>query len=87
MSRRESRASLPEGRHAKLSAWTRSKRRRNTAASARFRMKKKEREQALEKHAKELEDRLGRMERDMDSLRKGEWADWSKVFKKGALAD
>jgi hypothetical protein len=50
----------------------RSKRRRNTAASARFRMKKKEREQALERHAKELEERLGRMERDMDSLRKGE---------------
>jgi hypothetical protein len=29
-----------------------SKRRRNTAASARFRMKKKEREQALEKHTR-----------------------------------
>ena len=35
-------------------------------------MKKKEREQALERHAKELEDRLNRMERDMDGLRKGE---------------
>lgn len=54
----------------------RSKRRRNTAASARFRMKKKEREQALERHAKDLEDRLNKMERDMDGLRKGE----SRVF-------
>lgn len=31
-----------------------SKRRRNTAASARFRMKKKEREQALEKNTREF---------------------------------
>jgi hypothetical protein len=35
-------------------------------------MKKKEREQALERHAKDLEDRLNKMERDMDGLRKGE---------------
>jgi hypothetical protein len=35
-------------------------------------MKKKEREQALERHAKELEERLDRMERDMESVRKGE---------------
>jgi hypothetical protein len=39
-------------------------------------MKKKEREQALERHAKDLEDRLNKMERDMDGLRKGE----SRVF-------
>jgi hypothetical protein len=36
-------------------------------------MKKKEREQALERHAKDLEDRLNKMERDMDGLRKGEF--------------
>ncbi|KAK6518850.1 hypothetical protein TWF281_003541 [Arthrobotrys megalospora] len=34
------------------------KRRRNTAASARFRVKKKQREQALELHAKDLETKL-----------------------------
>jgi hypothetical protein len=47
------------------------KRRRNTAASARFRMKKKEREQAMEKHAREMEERVIRMEKEMESLRKG----------------
>lgn len=46
------------------------KRRRNTAASARFRLKKKEREQAIERHSKELEERLARMDREMESLRK-----------------
>jgi len=34
------------------------KRRRNTAASARFRIKKKQREQALEKQAKEMSERV-----------------------------
>ncbi|KAK6347690.1 hypothetical protein TWF718_005529 [Orbilia javanica] len=34
------------------------KRRRNTAASARFRVKKKQREQALESHAKDLETKV-----------------------------
>lgn len=38
------------------------KRRRNTAASARFRMKKKQREQALEKSAKEMSDKLAKLE-------------------------
>ncbi|GHJ86217.1 hypothetical protein NliqN6_2619 [Naganishia liquefaciens] len=46
------------------------KRRRNTAASARFRMKKKEREQALEKHTHILQDRVNELEREMESLRK-----------------
>jgi hypothetical protein len=46
------------------------KRRRNTAASARFRAKKKEREQALEKRAKELEGRLGELERECEALRR-----------------
>jgi len=40
------------------------KRRRNTAASARFRLKKKEREAALEKTSKELEFRVAELERD-----------------------
>jgi hypothetical protein len=37
------------------------KRRRNTAASARFRIKKKQREQALEKTAKEMSDKVSLM--------------------------
>ncbi|KAI0995798.1 hypothetical protein K3495_g12383 [Podosphaera aphanis] len=38
------------------------KRRRNTAASARFRVKKKQREQALEKSAKEMSDKVTKLE-------------------------
>ncbi|KAI8578304.1 hypothetical protein K450DRAFT_248198 [Umbelopsis ramanniana AG] len=38
------------------------KRRRNTAASARFRVKKKQREQALEQTAKEMTDKADRLE-------------------------
>lgn len=46
------------------------KRRRNTAASARFRLKKKEREAALEKKAKELELRVGELEKECEALRR-----------------
>ncbi|KAI6028409.1 hypothetical protein F5J12DRAFT_780082 [Pisolithus orientalis] len=46
------------------------KRRRNTAASARFRLKKKEREAALERRAKELEDRVLELERECEGLRR-----------------
>lgn len=46
------------------------KRRRNTAASARFRAKKKEREAALEKKSKELEGRVGELERECEALRR-----------------
>ena len=46
------------------------KRRRNTAASARFRAKKKEREAAMEQKAKELEERVTELERECESLRK-----------------
>jgi hypothetical protein len=46
------------------------KRRRNTAASARFRAKKKEREAALEKRSKELEGRVSELERECESLRR-----------------
>ncbi|KFZ04218.1 hypothetical protein V502_10317 [Pseudogymnoascus sp. VKM F-4520 (FW-2644)] len=38
------------------------KRRRNTAASARFRVKKKQREQALEKSAREMSDKVSALE-------------------------
>ncbi|ESK94943.1 regulatory protein cys-3 [Moniliophthora roreri MCA 2997] len=46
------------------------KRRRNTAASARFRLKKKEREIALENKAKELEIRVNELERECEALRR-----------------
>lgn len=46
------------------------KRRRNTAASARFRLKKKEREAALEKKSKELEGRVNDLERECEGLRR-----------------
>lgn len=44
------------------------KRRRNTAASARFRVKKKQREQALEKTAKEMTDRADTLEARITQL-------------------
>jgi hypothetical protein len=46
------------------------KRRRNTAASARFRLKKKEREAALERRAKELDERVVELERECEGLRR-----------------
>ncbi len=44
------------------------KRRRNTAASARFRIKKKQREQALEKSAKDMTDKVTRLEGRVSTL-------------------
>ena len=44
------------------------KRRRNTAASARFRVKKKQREQALEKLSKEMRDKVGALEGRINQL-------------------
>ena len=44
------------------------KRRRNTAASARFRVKKKQREQALEKQAKEMSDKVSHLESKVQQL-------------------
>ncbi|KAK3988153.1 hypothetical protein QBC44DRAFT_105678 [Cladorrhinum sp. PSN332] len=44
------------------------KRRRNTAASARFRIKKKQREQALEKSAKEMTDKVTMLEGRISAL-------------------
>ncbi|KAK4188814.1 hypothetical protein QBC35DRAFT_514493 [Podospora australis] len=44
------------------------KRRRNTAASARFRIKKKQREQALEKSAKEMTDKVTALEGRISAL-------------------
>jgi hypothetical protein len=44
------------------------KRRRNTAASARFRVKKKQREQALEKSAKDMTDKVSALEARVNQL-------------------
>ena len=44
------------------------KRRRNTAASARFRVKKKQREQALEKSAKDMSDKMQALEGRINQL-------------------
>lgn len=44
------------------------KRRRNTAASARFRVKKKQREAALEKSAKEMNDKMSALESKISQL-------------------
>lgn len=44
------------------------KRRRNTAASARFRVKKKQREAALEKQAKEMTDKVSQLEGKVQQL-------------------
>ena len=44
------------------------KRRRNTAASARFRVKKKQREQALEKSTKEMTEKVTNMENRISQL-------------------
>ncbi|KAK4047782.1 hypothetical protein OIO90_006081 [Microbotryomycetes sp. JL221] len=45
------------------------KRKRNTAASARFRMKKKMREAELQQSAKELQDRVAQLEGEVEGLR------------------
>ncbi|KAF2809520.1 uncharacterized protein BDZ99DRAFT_488447 [Mytilinidion resinicola] len=71
------------------------KRRRNTAASARFRVKKKQREQALEKTAKDMTDKVGVLETKITQLEmENKWlksliteknessADVSAMFKK-----
>jgi hypothetical protein len=44
------------------------KRRRNTAASARFRVKKKQREQALERNVKEINDKNAKLEAKVNQL-------------------
>lgn len=44
------------------------KRRRNTAASARFRVKKKQREQALEQRTKEMQDKVSQLETKVHQL-------------------
>ncbi|KAH9815044.1 hypothetical protein DFH28DRAFT_290400 [Melampsora americana] len=45
------------------------KRRRNTLASARFRMKKKLKEQEIERSAKEMKDKVNELEKEVESLK------------------
>lgn len=45
------------------------KRRRNTLASARFRMKKKLKEQEIERAAKEMKDKVNELEKEVESLK------------------
>ncbi|KAL8787569.1 MAG: hypothetical protein Q9213_002131 [Squamulea squamosa] len=60
------------------------KRRRNTAASARFRVKKKQREQALEKTAKELNNKTATLEQKIGQLQtENEWLKNLITEKKG----
>jgi len=62
------------------------KRRRNTAASARFRLKKKEREAALEGKAKELETKASELEKECKDLRReNEWLKGLIVGVNGAV--
>jgi len=58
---------LPPSERARVEA-DEDKRRRNTAASARFRVKKKQREQALEKTAKEMTDKATKLEKRVHEL-------------------
>jgi len=64
----ESAVSTPDDSSTALFAAEEDKRRRNTAASARFRVKKKQREQALEVHAKELESKCQALQEKVNQL-------------------
>ncbi|PLW15430.1 hypothetical protein PCANC_17921 [Puccinia coronata f. sp. avenae] len=50
-------------------AYDEDKRRRNTLASARFRMKKKMKEQEIERTAREMRERVSELEKQVDSLK------------------
>ncbi|KAL9065368.1 MAG: hypothetical protein Q9161_008271 [Pseudevernia consocians] len=64
------------------------KRRRNTAASARFRVKKKQREQALEQTAKELENKTLQLEQRIGQLEtENEWLRGLVVEKNGGAKE
>lgn len=77
----------PESPAARLAA-EEDKRRRNTAASARFRVKKKQREQALEQTAKELESKNGQLEQRIAQLEtENEWLRGIVVEKNGGAKE
>jgi len=66
--KRKSDADTPDFEEASRMAAEEDKRRRNTAASARFRIKKKQREQALERSAKEMSDKVAALEGRINQL-------------------
>lgn len=79
--------SEPETPAARLAA-DEDKRRRNTAASARFRVKKKQREQALEQTAKELENKNSQLEQRIGQLEtENEWLRGLVVEKNGGAKE
>lgn len=79
--------SEPESPAARLAA-EEDKRRRNTAASARFRVKKKQREQALEQTAKELENKTLQLEQRIGQLEtENEWLRGLVVEKNGGAKE
>lgn len=78
--------SSPTSPSAPLFAAEEDKRRRNTAASARFRVKKKQREQALERTAKELGDKAKELEKRVNKLEtENEWLRGLVVDRHGVL--
>lgn len=80
-------SSEPETPAARLAA-EEDKRRRNTAASARFRVKKKQREQALEQTAKELENKTSQLEQRIGQLEtENEWLRGLVVEKNGGMKE
>ncbi|CAF9926521.1 MAG: hypothetical protein ALECFALPRED_003461 [Alectoria fallacina] len=77
----------PETPAARLAA-EEDKRRRNTAASARFRVKKKQREQALEQSAKDLENKTLQLEQRIGQLEtENEWLRGLVVEKNGGVRE
>jgi len=64
------------------------KRKRNTAASARFRIKKKQREQALEKSAKEMTEKVNMLESRISALEtENKWLKGLVTEKHGGNSD
>lgn len=61
-------STAPGSEEAAKAAAEEDKRRRNTAASARFRVKKKQREQALEKREKELSEKMSALQNRVGQL-------------------
>ena len=80
-------ATVPESPSPSHFAAEEDKRRRNTAASARFRVKKKQREQALERTAKELGDRAKELEKRVGQLEtENEWLRGLVVERNGVVS-
>lgn len=66
--RKASSSAAPDFEEASRQAAEEDKRRRNTAASARFRVKKKQREAALERSAKDMSDKVAALEGRINQL-------------------